>query len=883
MRKSILLLATIVVLAAAANAAEEFVADELLVSFQPGIRGARADGIRNGLGASRMKAWPEINAEHWHLPPGLGVAQAIQALASNPNVVYAEPNYIIQAFDVPNDPLFNQLYALHSIGQTGGTIDVDIDALEAWQLPYGNAAVVVGIIDSGVDYYHPDLADKIWSNTGEIPGNGIDDDHNGYRDDIRGWDFANNDDDPMDDLGHGTHVSGTIAAEGNNGVGVIGVAGMNPIVKLMPLKFLAANGYGTTANAVNCITYAASFTDGLGNHTVRLTSNSWGGGGKSKTLETAINNCGALVVASAGNDGTNTIQYPAGYSSANIISVAATDDKDQLASFSNFSGTWVDLAAPGVNILSTTPGNSYDSWNGTSMAAPHVSGVAALLMSQAPSLSVDAIKAQILGTVDLVPGLAGKTLTGGRLNARNALGAPELAPDTTAPAAVTDLAATATTSPNSESPISVTLTWTAPGDDGWTGRAYIYDARFSINPINNDDDFFAAAKAQAEPAPQAAGTTETFTIENLLDLRTYYFAVKTIDAAGNISALSNLPSIPTPQADWHYIRVGAAQNVGNYVSSSATSIGTWSVVWDDKAAGLLRAAVYPGGGSYNVQTVASGGIGCSVAYNPGENEISASHVSGTLLYFATRGTNSGSTWTSTQVDKDTYPGDTCLVFGQTGPMISYYRTTRRSTGLCLARRTGSVWSNQLIDSGATVLYNQLAIDPAGNPVIAYSVDANNDGKVDTLKFARYNGTAWNIAVIEAGGAYPTVAIDTTTGSAAVAHYNSVTRELRFLRSNGSTWTGAEIVETAPSITGCSLAFRSDGTAYLAYGAANMRVAIRDTYGTWTFREIDTSTTGGIRNSLRGRPNLTPSSVAYRGPAWTGAASSVLLAISQVPY
>jgi subtilisin family serine protease len=193
MRKSILLLATIVVLAAAANAAEEFVADELLVSFQPGIRGARADGTRNGLGASRIKAWPEINAEHWHLPPGLGVAQAIQALASNPNVVYAEPNYIIQAFDVPNDPLFNQLYALHSIGQTGGTIDVDIDALEAWQLPYGNAAVVVGIIDSGVDYDHPDLADKIWSNTGEIPGNGIDDDHNGYVDDIRGWDFANND------------------------------------------------------------------------------------------------------------------------------------------------------------------------------------------------------------------------------------------------------------------------------------------------------------------------------------------------------------------------------------------------------------------------------------------------------------------------------------------------------------------------------------------------------------------------------------------------------------------------------------------------------------------------------------------------------------------
>ena len=874
--------------AAAANAADEFVAGELLVAFRPGTRGALADGVRNGVGATRIKAWPQINAEHWHLPPGLGVAQAIQALGANPNVLYAEPNYIVQAVEIPNDPRFAELWGLHNIGLPSGTPDADADVLEAWQLPPGTGPVVVAVIDTGLDYNHPDLVGRMWVNPREIPGNGIDDDGNGYIDDTNGWDFVNNDNDPKDDHGHGTHVSGTIAGNGNNGTGVIGIAGLNPNVQLMPLKFLDASGWGTTANAVSCVNYAGSVKDASGNKVVRITSNSWGGGGKSKTLESAIANSSALFVAAAGNDGTNTIFYPAGYPQANIIAVAATDNNDALAGFSNFSPDWVDLAAPGVGILSTTPSNSYASWSGTSMATPHVSGVAALLMSQDPSLSINAVKAQILATVDPLASLTGKTLTGGRLNARRALGAPELPPDSSAPAAVTDLAATVA------SATSVTLTWTAPGNDGNTGRAYVYDLRYSTAPISDDAAFAAAGRASSEPNPQAAGAAETFTIADLPDNRTWYFALKTIDDAGNISPLSNPASAALPLADWHYIRLDWGYQVGNYVSLGVTTQGGWSVAYDDAAAGVLRCAFHPPGtGYYQQQTVGSGGVGASLAYSPNESQISISHVNGTQLYFVTRSTNSGSSWTSTQIEtRDVYPHETCLAFAGADPIISYYKTARRSTGLSVARRSGSAWSTQLVDSGAYALYNQLAIDPAGNAAIAYSADANNDGTVDTLKFARWNGAAWSTAVVEAGGFFGTVAINPVTGIPAVAHWNAISGQLRFLQGNDTGWNSAEIVDTATPITGCSLAFGPDGKAYLAYGATAMRLAIRDpTSGLWAVQVMDDSTDGGLRNSLKGRPLGTPTAVAYQGPRDLGfqvgpdpaSSKTVRLAFRMTPY
>lgn len=330
---------------------------------------------------------------------------------------YVEPDYIAFQSAIPNDPSLSSLWGMHNTGQTGGTGDADIDAPEAWEVVRGSSSVVVGVIDTGIDYNHPDLIVNMWSNAGETPSNGIDDDGNGYIDDTRGWDFVSNDNDPMDDHYHGTHCAGTIGAAGDNGVGVAGVC---HTVKLMPLKFLSGSGGGTTSDAIEAVYYATA------NHAT-LTSNSWGGGGYSQTLKDAIDEAGAggiLFIAAAGNSSANTDStpsYPAAYDSPNIISVAATDHDDVLAHFSNYGVNTVDLAAPGVSIYSTSPGAGYRSLSGTSMACPHVAGACALLKSARPAMSWIDIKTALLANVDGIAGLGGKVGSGGRLNVARAL------------------------------------------------------------------------------------------------------------------------------------------------------------------------------------------------------------------------------------------------------------------------------------------------------------------------------------------------------------------------------------------------------------------------------------------------------------------------------
>ena len=273
------------------------------------------------------------------------------------------------------------------------------------------------MIDTGINYNHPDLAANVWVNDGEIPGNGIDDDGNGYIDDIHGWDFINNDNDPMDDHGHGSHCMGTIAGSGNNGEGVAGVVWD---AKVMGLKFLGASGGGSIADAVDALLYA----NAMG---VQITNNSWGGGGYSQAMKDAIDaaeELGYLFVAAAGNsnqNNDNSPAYPASYSSDNIISVAATDHNDNKASFSSYGLTSVDIGAPGVGIYSTLLGSNYASWSGTSMATPHVAGVAALLWSYNPASGGAAVKSAILNGADPITALEGKVLTGARLNAANSL------------------------------------------------------------------------------------------------------------------------------------------------------------------------------------------------------------------------------------------------------------------------------------------------------------------------------------------------------------------------------------------------------------------------------------------------------------------------------
>ncbi|CAD5976958.1 Ig-like domain-containing protein [Planktothrix agardhii] len=421
-----------------------FSSDRVIVKLKPGANSNEISNLQAQIGVTKVSTASQLGIDIWQIPSGT-VEKIISTYKNDPRFEYIEPDYIITLEDVekpssatessekitpqattPNDPGYPQLWGLNNIGQSGGTADADIDAPEAWDIQKGNQNLVIGVIDTGVDYNHPDLVGNIWTNPGEIAGDGIDNDNNGYIDDTRGWDFAYNDNNPMDVHGHGTHVSGTIAGKGNNGVGVTGVAWN---AKIMPLKFLNNSGSGYLSDAILAINYATA-------KGVKLTNNSWGGGGYSQALSDAINTAGqqgALFIAAAGNDGTNNDiypAYPASYNLSNIISVASTTRTDGLSWFSNYGATTVDLGAPGSDIYSTLPNSSYGTYSGTSMASPHVTGAAALLWSQNPTWTAQQVKDRLMQKTDPISALSGKTVSGGRLNINNALAGSTPPPST---------------------------------------------------------------------------------------------------------------------------------------------------------------------------------------------------------------------------------------------------------------------------------------------------------------------------------------------------------------------------------------------------------------------------------------------------------------------
>ncbi|HEX7774174.1 MAG TPA: S8 family peptidase [Pyrinomonadaceae bacterium] len=405
-----------------------FGSPEVLVKFKSGVSSEAIDALTARF-HDRVEDRIE-NAEGWEAIDDLDNADAAFIVAQYsqlPEVEYAEPNYEINLEEtntgplvpvLPHDPQFNDQWALANSGQRGGKQGADISATLAWATTTGTDKLVVAVLDTGVDYTHEDLVENMWVRPATMAP--YHDNELGTIDDLNGFNAIDSAADPMDDNGHGTHCAGIIGAEGENN---LGIAGVNWKVQIMPLKFLNAGGSGSTKDAIEAINYVINRKKAGVN--VRIISASWGSTQKSRALGDVIRKAyenDILFVAAAGNssvDNDRTPHYPSSY--PNVISVAALDRNDQLASFSNFGVKSVMIGAPGVDILSTWLGNEYEEKSGTSMATPVVSGVAALILSKNPGMSMEDLRKRLMDSTDPIIALKGKTVTGGRINAAKAL------------------------------------------------------------------------------------------------------------------------------------------------------------------------------------------------------------------------------------------------------------------------------------------------------------------------------------------------------------------------------------------------------------------------------------------------------------------------------
>jgi subtilisin family serine protease len=448
--------------------------------------------------------------------------KAVQQLHEDPNVAYAVTNDVVNTFDdtreLRPDDLHSKLYGMERISAPQGWADTSGDR---------SRAPIVAVIDSGTDYTHPDLAANIWTNPNEVI-NGKDDDGNGVIDDIHGYNAPGKNGDPTDSGSHGTHVAGTVAAVGNNGTGVSGVAWE---AQLMPCRFISG-GFGTMADAIAALAYA----DAQG---ARITQNSWGGTNPNQALVDALEASSALHICAAGNSGNDSDVkplFPAAYPLSNILAVAATDDKDQLAGFSNYGATTVDVAAPGVNTYSTIPNGEYGTKSGTSMATPHVSGAASLVLTKFPDLTNEQLKDRLMFSTDRLPQLEGKVVSGGRLNLARAL-----ENDPVAPGSVSELKS------GKVDARSVGLSWKAGGDDGNVGTAAAYEIAYSDKPFTEDN--FKKQPQVYTTAPKKAGGQESvnFDLTPSAKDRELYVGVRAVDNVGNRSGMETV-KVMVPKA-----------------------------------------------------------------------------------------------------------------------------------------------------------------------------------------------------------------------------------------------------------------------------------------------------------------------------------------------
>lgn len=515
--------------APAVAAEPDRVPGEVVVRFRPGTAPSVRDRIQSELGSL---AWRDLGASDAVCLTlrEADVEGAIAKYWNDPAIACIEPNYRWR-LDALRDG--SSLAASPEAWGTGGPDEVVAEAIAAGRAPAapaGDGAVIVAILDTGIDVSHPDLAANIWTNPGEVPANGIDDDHNGFVDDVHGYDFVNRDGDPRDDLGHGTHCAGIVDATGTSGSAGAGIAWD---AQLMAVKFMDRWGYGSTANAIAALNYATRMG-------ARVVSCSWGGAHYSQSLADAIEAAGergVLFVSSAGGASTDIDlypHYPPSFPADNLIAVTAATDTGELASFANWGATSVDLAAPGVQVLSTLPGGTYGRLDGSTAACPHVSGALAVLLRRLPGLSGPQARQILLRNVQPQPALQGRIATGGVLD----LGRMLADADASAPDAIVDLRVAGIGGQ------WVDLAWTATGDDGAVGAAAEYELRYATVPLDSLN-FTTGTLVPGLPAPSAAGAAESCRVAGLAFDSAYWFAVRARDEHGQASRLAGAISART--------------------------------------------------------------------------------------------------------------------------------------------------------------------------------------------------------------------------------------------------------------------------------------------------------------------------------------------------
>ncbi len=574
---------------------------ELLVKFKSGVVKASALKVHQAVGASVIRSYTIVpNLEHVRLPKGLSVKDAINQYMSDPNVEYAGPNYIRKIETIiPNDTYFANQWALWNTGQYAyGTAGADIKMAGGWEVTIGSGDITVVVLDTGIDYNHSDLVWNVWRNLGETScTDAVDNDGNGPVDDCVGWNFIEDNSDPMDDSGHGTHVAGVIGAKGNNSTGI---AGIMWLTNMMALKVCDASGSCDVDAEIAAIEYAIDMKNNHGVN-VRVMNASFGGGGYEPNEYDAINEAnaaGILFVASAGNGGEDGIadnndvapHYPSSYDLSNIIAVAATDQDDRKVSFSNFGPTSVDVAAPGTYIFSTVPNwwtmyygyGHLEMFSGTSMAAPHVTGLAGLLSAYYSHFTHSQIHRMILTYVDVLPTLNGWILTGGRINADRALKSLW---------APTDFVGI------SPSPAQISLTWTERATDE-TG--YRLERRMEVG-------------SYSVIAPSLPANTNSYSDSGLTDGTRYYYRLRAHNDIGDSPAyLTNETSAVTQLSPPTGLTVTA-------VSSSSASL-SWTDHSQSEAGYKIERRVSDGAFveigqvGQNVTTFSNSGLNASTTY-----------------------------------------------------------------------------------------------------------------------------------------------------------------------------------------------------------------------------------------------------------------------------